>query len=54
MRKEMVKGIYLPVGPVAALEVREFNRLPDYLASVEGWIESAGWNCRSSHFKINF
>jgi hypothetical protein len=36
----MVKGIYLPVDPDVALEVREFNGLPDYQAAVEGWIEA--------------
>jgi hypothetical protein len=36
----MVKGIYLPVDPDAAIEVREFNGLPDYQAAVEGWIEA--------------
>jgi hypothetical protein len=36
----MVKGIYLPVDPDAALEVREFNGLSEYQAAVEGWIEA--------------
>jgi len=36
----MVKGIYIPADDSEALEIRELEKLEDYQAAVDGWIEA--------------